>query len=141
MIPAVTCTVQSTLVTGLPPSGHGVVANGWYFHDLSEVWLWRQSNRLVQHEKIWHVGRQRDASFTCANTFWWYAMATDADVSLTPRPLYCADGLKLPDFYADPPRAAGRIQPAVRHVSSLQLLGASYRHRVEQLDCQRRHGD
>ena len=26
--PAVTCTVQSTLVTGLPPSGHGAVANG-----------------------------------------------------------------------------------------------------------------
>ena len=31
--PAVTCTAQSTLVTGLPPSGHGAVANGWYFRD------------------------------------------------------------------------------------------------------------
>ena len=29
--PAVTCTAQSTLVTGLMPSGHGAVANGWYF--------------------------------------------------------------------------------------------------------------
>jgi predicted AlkP superfamily pyrophosphatase or phosphodiesterase len=26
--PAVTCTVQSTLLTGLMPSGHGAVANG-----------------------------------------------------------------------------------------------------------------
>ena len=49
--PAVTCTVQSTLLTGLAPSGHGVVANGWYFRDLAEVWLWRQSNRLVAGEK------------------------------------------------------------------------------------------
>jgi hypothetical protein len=37
--PAVTCSVQSTLVTGIAPSGHGVVANGWYFRELSEVWL------------------------------------------------------------------------------------------------------
>ena len=49
--PAVTCTVQSTLVTGLTPSGHGAVANGWYFRDLAEVWLWRQSNRLISGEK------------------------------------------------------------------------------------------
>ena len=46
VLPAVTCTVQSSLVTGLMPDGHGAVANGWYFRDLSEVWLWRQSNRL-----------------------------------------------------------------------------------------------
>ena len=64
--PAVTCTVQSTLLTGLAPSGHGVVANGWYFRDLAEVWLWRQSNRLVAGEKIWEAGRARDPGFTCA---------------------------------------------------------------------------
>ena len=58
--PAVTGTVQSTLLTGLPPSGHGVVANGWYFRDLSEVWLWRQSNRLVAGEKVCEAGRARD---------------------------------------------------------------------------------
>ncbi len=28
VMPVVTCTVQSTLATGLPPSGHGAVANG-----------------------------------------------------------------------------------------------------------------
>jgi len=102
VVPAVTCTAQSTYLTGRAPRDHGIVANGWYFRDLNEIWLWRQSNRLVQGDKIWDVARSRDASFTCANTFWWYAMATRADVTLTPRPLYCADGLKLPDFYACP---------------------------------------
>ena len=34
--PAVTSTVQSTFLTGLPPSGHGVVGNGWYFRDLAQ---------------------------------------------------------------------------------------------------------
>lgn len=101
--PALTCSAQATYLTGVLPSQHGIVANGWYFRDLNEIWLWRQSNRLIQAEKIWDVARRRNASFTCANTFWWYAMATGADVTLTPRPLYCADGLKLPDFYSDPP--------------------------------------
>jgi predicted AlkP superfamily pyrophosphatase or phosphodiesterase len=102
VLPAVTCTAQSTLLTGLMPSGHGAVANGWYFRDLSEVWLWRQSNRLIGGEKIWETGRKRDANFTCAKMFWWYNMYSSADWSATPRPIYCADGRKIPDHYAHP---------------------------------------
>ena len=100
--PAVTCTVQSTLLTGLLPSGHGIVANGWYFRDLSEIWLWRQSNRLVAGEKIWETARARDPKFTCAKMFWWYNMYSSADWSATPRPMYPADGRKIPDHYAHP---------------------------------------
>jgi predicted AlkP superfamily pyrophosphatase or phosphodiesterase len=103
VLPAVTCTAQSTLLTGLMPSGHGAVANGWYFRDLSEVWLWRQSNRLIGGEKIWEAGRRRDPAFTCAKMFWWYNMYASADWSATPRPIYCADGRKIPDHYAFPP--------------------------------------
>ena len=101
--PAVTCTMQSTYLTGKLPSEHGIVANGWYFRDLGEIWFWRQSNRLVQSEKIWHAAKRRNPSFTCANNFWWYNMVTDVNWSLTPRPLYCADGRKLPDCYSIPP--------------------------------------
>jgi predicted AlkP superfamily pyrophosphatase or phosphodiesterase len=100
--PAVTCTVQSTLLTGLMPSGHGIVANGWYFRDLSEIWLWRQSNHLVAGEKIWEAARARDPTFTCAKMFWWYNMYSSADWSATPRPMYPADGRKIPDHYAHP---------------------------------------
>ncbi|WP_052481283.1 alkaline phosphatase family protein [Gilvimarinus agarilyticus] len=100
--PAVTCSAQATYLTGKQPSEHGIVANGWYFREQNEVWLWRQSNKLIQAPKIWDMARARDNSFTCSNTFWWYAMATDADYTLTPRPLYCADGRKLPDCYTYP---------------------------------------
>ncbi len=100
--PAVTCTAQSTLLTGLPPSGHGAVANGWYFRDLAEVLLWRQPNQLVAGEKIWDVGRARNPEFTCAKMFWWYNMYATADWSATPRPMYPADGRKIPDHYAHP---------------------------------------
>ncbi len=100
--PAVTCSVQSTFTTGLLPRDHGCVANGWYFRDLSEVWLWRQSNRLVAGEKIWEAAARRDPAFTCAKLFWWYNMYSSAQYAVTPRPLYPADGRKIPDIYTQP---------------------------------------
>ncbi len=100
--PAVTCSVQATYLTGRLPTSHGIVGNGWYFRDLGEVFFWRQSNGLVQGDKLWDAARRRDPAFTVANTFWWYAMNTGADITLTPRPLYCADGRKLPDCYSAP---------------------------------------
>jgi predicted AlkP superfamily pyrophosphatase or phosphodiesterase len=100
--PAVTCTVQATFMTGGLPRDHGIVANGWLFRDLMEVWLWRQSNRLVGGEKIWEAARRRDPGFTCANMFWWYNMAASHDVGVTPRPIYKSDGRKLPDCYTQP---------------------------------------
>lgn len=102
IMPAVTCSVQATFMTGLLPREHGVVANGWLFRDLMEVWFWRQSNRLVAGEKIWEAGKRRDPAFTCANLFWWYNMAASHDIGVTPRPIYKADGRKIPDCYATP---------------------------------------
>ena len=100
--PAVTCPVQATYLTGRLPSDHGIVGNGWYCHSLSEVMFWKQSNRLVGGEKIWHEGKRRNSSFTCANTGWWFNMVTDADYVVTPRPIYCSDGVKIPDCYTIP---------------------------------------
>jgi predicted AlkP superfamily pyrophosphatase or phosphodiesterase len=108
--PAVTCSVQATLTTGLLPREHGIVANGWYFRDLAEVWLWRQSNRLVAGEKIWDAAKRRDPSFRCAKLFWWYNMYSSADLAVTPRPQYLADGRKLPDIYAEPPELRDTLQ-------------------------------
>ncbi|HEX4814999.1 MAG TPA: nucleotide pyrophosphatase/phosphodiesterase family protein [Nonomuraea sp.] len=103
VLPAVTCPAQSTFFTGLPPSGHGVVGNGWYFRDLGEVLLWRQHNALVGGEKLWQAARRERPGFTVANVCWWYAMGADVDWTVTPRPIYRADGRKEPDCYTDPP--------------------------------------
>ncbi|MDP9367289.1 MAG: alkaline phosphatase family protein [Chloroflexota bacterium] len=101
-LPAVTCTAQSTYLTGSHPDEHGIVANGWYFRDECEIKFWRQSNTLVQRPKIWETARALDPSFTCANLFWWYNMYSSVDYSVTPRPMYPADGRKLPDIYTQP---------------------------------------
>ncbi|MCH9683256.1 MAG: alkaline phosphatase family protein [Deltaproteobacteria bacterium] len=100
--PAVTCSAQATFVTGALPREHGCVGNGWYFRDLAQVWLWRQSNALVQGEKLWDTARARDERFTCAKVFWWYNMYANVDWAVTPRPIYRADGRKLPDVHTSP---------------------------------------
>jgi predicted AlkP superfamily pyrophosphatase or phosphodiesterase len=100
--PAVTCTAQSTYLTGTTPSHHGIVANGWYNRELAEVQFWKQSNHLVQGKKIWDALREKNPGFTCAKLFWWYNMYSTADWSITPRPMYPADGRKHFDIYAWP---------------------------------------
>ncbi len=102
VLPAVTCSAQATMVTGKLPRDHGIVGNGWYFRELNEVWLWRQSGALVQGEKLWDAARRRDPSLRCANLFWWYNMNTTADLGVTPRPTYPADGSKLFGIYTYP---------------------------------------
>lgn len=102
MLPSVTCSVQATYLTGAPPSTHGIVANGWYARDLDEIKFWRQSNQLVQSRKIWDTLRDIDPAFTCANLFWWFNMNSSVDFAATPRPVYRADGLKIPDILTRP---------------------------------------
>lgn len=103
VLPAVTCSVQATMTTGLSPSQHGIVGNGWYFRELGDVFLWRQHNRLVEGENIWEAARGAHRDYSSANVCWWYAMGMSTDVTVTPRPIYHADGRKSPDAYVRPP--------------------------------------
>jgi predicted AlkP superfamily pyrophosphatase or phosphodiesterase len=121
--PAVTCSVQASFMTGLTPRDHGIVANGWLFRDQMEVMFWRQSNRLVGGEKIWEAGKRRDPAFTCANLFWWYNMASSHDIGATPRPIYKADGRKLPDCYTVPASLRNRLTDRLGPFPLFQFWG------------------
>jgi predicted AlkP superfamily pyrophosphatase or phosphodiesterase len=108
--PAVTCTAQTTYLTGATPHAHGIVGNGWYNRELAEVQFWKQSNHLVTGRKLWEELRERDPKFTCAKLFWWYNMYSTADFSITPRPMYPADGRKVFDIYTNPGGNRERIK-------------------------------
>ena len=57
-------------------------------------------------------GRRRGArkpGFKAANVCWWYAMGATTDFTVTPRPIYHADGAKSPDCYTDPPELHDRL--------------------------------
>ncbi|MEM9673559.1 MAG: nucleotide pyrophosphatase/phosphodiesterase family protein [Bacteroidota bacterium] len=123
VLPAVTCAAQSTYLTGKWPTEHGVVGNGWYFRDECEIKFWRQSNKLVQSTKIWDAAREQDTNFTCANLFWWYNMYSSVDFAVTPRPLYPADGRKLPDIYTQPMGLRDRLQQELGQFPLFEFWG------------------
>jgi predicted AlkP superfamily pyrophosphatase or phosphodiesterase len=123
VLPAVTCSVQSTMLTGLSPAQHGIVGNGWYFRDQGEVHLWRQHNALVQGEKVWEQARRLRPGFTAANIGWWYAMGASTDITVTPRPIYHADGRKSPDAYVRPPALHDELTGALGEFPLFQYWG------------------
>ena len=100
--PAVTCAAQAAIVTGTGPAGHGIVGNGWYDREAAEVKFWKQSNQLVRGGKIWDRRAREVPGFTCAKLFWWFNMYARVDFSITPRPLYPADGRKVFDVHTQP---------------------------------------
>jgi predicted AlkP superfamily pyrophosphatase or phosphodiesterase len=106
VVPAVTCTAQATLLTGQPPSVHGIVANGWLYRETGEVRFWQQSNRLIQAEPLYATARRRAAArgrpFRCAKLFWWFNQGAAVDISITPKPHYGADGNKAFGIHGTP---------------------------------------
>jgi len=123
VLPAVTTSVQSTYLTGKWPNETGIVGNGWYDHTDSEVKFWKQSNKLVNGEKIWDKAKKEDPSFTSANMFWWYNMYSTADYSVTPRPQYLADGRKMPDCYSQPAELRDILQEKLGQFPLFQFWG------------------
>ncbi len=113
IFPALTCPVQATFLTGALPREHGVVANGWYHRQTAEVRFWLQSNHLVEGEKFYEQAAARDPEFVCAKLFWWFNMYSAAAISMTPRPEYHSDGLKLPGLYSDPPELKDDLQKSL----------------------------
>jgi len=102
VIPALTCSAQATYLTGTLPASHGIVGNGWFDRDLAEHHFWKQANHLVRGPKLWERAREARPGFTCAKLFWWYNMYASVDWSITPRPMYPADGRKVFDIYTSP---------------------------------------
>jgi len=91
-VPAVTCTSQATMLTGLKPRDHGIVGNGWYFRDTAEIRFWQQSNSLIQCEKS--TGGKLYDGIETAKMFWWFNQNAPVRWSATPKPHYGCDGSK-----------------------------------------------
>lgn len=123
VLPAVTTSVQSTYLTGKWPTETGIVGNGWFDREDSEVKFWKQSNKLVKGEKIWDKAKKQDPAFTSANMFWWYNMYSTADFSVTPRPQYLADGRKMPDCYSQPAALRDFLQEKLGQFPLFQFWG------------------
>jgi predicted AlkP superfamily pyrophosphatase or phosphodiesterase len=102
VVPAVTCTAQASMLTGVLPQQHGIVGNGWLYRDTMEVRFWQQSNHLLQAEPLYATAKKRKPSFRCAKLFWWFNQGADVAISLTPKPHYGIDGNKVFGIHGTP---------------------------------------
>jgi predicted AlkP superfamily pyrophosphatase or phosphodiesterase len=123
VVPAVTCTAQATMLTGTLPREHGVVGNGWYHRDLAEVLFWRQSNHLVGGDKLWELARRARPDLRTAVLLWWFNMYSSAELSVTVRPIYPADGRKIPALYSQPPALAASLEQELGPFPFFQFWG------------------
>lgn len=102
VFPAVTCTVQASLLSGSYPEIHGIISNGLYDRQHYDVSFWEQSSNLVQADRIWDVVKMRGTSLKTAVLFWQNTMYSNADIVLSPRPLHM-DNRTIMWCYSKPP--------------------------------------
>jgi hypothetical protein len=100
-LPAVTCSVQASLTTGVQPAKHGIVGNGLYFRECRKVRFWEQSNTLLAKKRFWH-SRHLPRTPKVAMLFWQNSMAGAADIVVTPKPKHTPDGKTVSWCYSQP---------------------------------------
>jgi predicted AlkP superfamily pyrophosphatase or phosphodiesterase len=108
--PALTLSSQAAFLTGGKPCEHGIVGNGWYSRELEEPQFWKQPHRLLQMEDVPTRLRRERRGFRVAKLFWWFNMYAPVDYAITPRPMYPADGRKVPDIHTYPSDLRDQLQ-------------------------------
>jgi len=105
VFPAVTCTVQASLLSGRRPNEHGIIANGFYDRINHNVCFWEQASGLVLADRIWdkesYLGNKMESNFKSAVLFWQNTMYASADIVVTPRPLHMEQAT-IPWCYSKP---------------------------------------
>lgn len=129
--PAVTCSVQASLTTGLPPAANGVVANGLptfrfpqdqalvdasnFASYRRQVSFWEQSNQFVEAPRFWQDAAGR-SKYKTALLFFQNSMPgfagtpkPAADVVLTPKPDHGPDGKLVSLCWSEPPDLVAQL--------------------------------
>ena len=105
VFPAVTSTVQATLLSGTYPSEHGIIGNGLYDRTNDNISFWEQSSNLVKTDRVWDVAAKNNSkraevnevSLTSSSPikiavlFWQNTMYCKANIVVTPHPLHFDD--------------------------------------------------
>jgi predicted AlkP superfamily pyrophosphatase or phosphodiesterase len=117
VIPAVTCSAQASILTGKLPQEHGIVGNGWLFRDTREVRFWQQSHALIEAETIdqalARATANRGRPARVAKLFWWFNQGSAAEISVTPKPHYGADGNKVFGIAGTPDGLCERLEQSL----------------------------
>lgn len=113
--PAVTCSVQANLTTGVGPEQHGVIANGFYHRETGEVEMWTAWNEAIQAPQIWRRLTDHDTALTSAVWFPLLSKGAQAEYICTPAPIHNPDGSESLWCYTRPTELYGELRDALGH--------------------------
>ena len=86
--PALTCSVQSSILTGTYPEEHGIIANGYYDKIYKQIHFWDQPCNLVKKPQIWDVLKKNNPDLKTAVLFWQNTLFANSDIVITPKPIH-----------------------------------------------------
>lgn len=109
VFPAVTCTAQATLRTGLLPQDHGMPANGVFLRETVQSLFWCQSANLVKGPRIWEDFRARGGRVGLY--FFQQSLGEGADEIVSPAPIHKHDGGMIMATYQKPAGLLKRANP------------------------------
>jgi predicted AlkP superfamily pyrophosphatase or phosphodiesterase len=106
VFPAVTSTVQASLLTGKYPNEHGIISNGTYDRSNYSVSFWDQDSSLVKARRIWDIlDGGLSGEVKSAVLFWQNTLYAKSDVVVTPKPIHLENRMIMwcysrpPSFY------------------------------------------
>lgn len=113
--PGVTCCVQANMTTGVLPSEHGVVANGFFWRESGEVEMWTSPNDCIGSPQIWDKLHEHDRQITSAVWFPLHSKECGADYVCTPAPIHNPDGSESLWCYSRPEPLYGELLNDLGH--------------------------
>ncbi len=118
-VPAVTCTVQANMTTGLTPDEHGVVANGFFWRGggggEAHVEMWTSPNSCIERPQLWDILHERAPGVTSAVWFPLHSKECGADYVCTPAPIHNPDGSESLWCYTKPASLYGELVEGLGH--------------------------
>jgi hypothetical protein len=100
--PAVTCPVQATLTTGVPPAVHGVVANGVYDRAAHRLEMWISPDSVHRHPRLWDQLTSARPELRTAAWFLLQSKHATADLVCLPAPKHNPDGTETMWCHTNP---------------------------------------
>jgi predicted AlkP superfamily pyrophosphatase or phosphodiesterase len=117
--PAVTCTVQANMTTGVPPSEHGVIANGFFWREKGNagesVEMWTSPNSCIERPQLWDILHEKAPGVTSAVWFPLHSKECGADYVCTPAPIHNPDGSESLWCYTKPAPLYGELIAELGH--------------------------
>ncbi len=111
--PAVTWPSQCAVLTGKPPSEHGIVSNGLFWREDNKVEMWTAWNEVIQQPQIWDLLKERNLK-----TAAWFPMLSKgcgADYVCMPAPIHQPDGSEDLWCYTKPQEFYGQLLEEMGH--------------------------